>query len=114
MLCYVHACGVLGRLFAIEKCTRGGVHFRGLGPGQRSFEVRKNIAVVASPWRHCVRFDRFKMRTTDLTGSRGEPQTSRTDSNVLTTELTGSITYSGYRKVVNLLLSICQFRFKYP
>ena len=41
-------------------------------------QLRRNIATVASRWRHCV----------DLTGPGIEPQTSRTDSVRLATELT--------------------------
>ena len=42
--------------------------------------LRKNVATVASRWRHCA----------DLTGPGIEPQTSRTDSVRLATELTGN------------------------
>ena len=41
-------------------------------------QLRRNITTVASRWRHCV----------DLTGQGIEPQTSRTDSVRLATELT--------------------------
>ena len=41
-------------------------------------QLRRNVAMVASRWRHCV----------DLTGLGIEPQTSRTDSVRLATELT--------------------------
>ena len=41
-------------------------------------QLRRNVATVASRWRYCV----------DLTGSGIEPQTSRTDSVRLATELT--------------------------
>ena len=41
-------------------------------------QLRRNVATVASRWRHCV----------DLTGPGIEPQTSRTDSVRLATELT--------------------------
>ena len=40
-------------------------------------QVRRNVATVASRWRHC----------TDLTGPGIEPQTFRTDSACLATEL---------------------------
>ena len=42
-------------------------------------QLRRNVATVASRWRNCV----------DLTGPEIEPQTSRTDSVRLATELTG-------------------------
>ena len=52
------------------------------GPSPRlsvwATQLRRNIAAVASRWRHCV----------DLTGSEVEPLTSRTDSVRLATELT--------------------------
>ena len=41
-------------------------------------QLRRNVATVASRWRHCA----------DLTGPGIEPQTSRTDSVRLATELT--------------------------
>ena len=41
-------------------------------------QLRRNVATVASRWRHCV----------DLTGPGIEPQTSRTDSVRFATELT--------------------------
>ena len=44
-------------------------------------QLRRNVATVASRWRHCV----------DLTGPGMEPQTSRTDSVRLTTELTSGL-----------------------
>ena len=44
-------------------------------------QLRGNVATAASRWRHCV----------DLTGSRIEPQTSRTDSVRLATELTAGL-----------------------
>ena len=53
------------------------------GPSPRlsawATQLRKNVATVASRWRHCV----------NLTGPGIEPQTSRTDSVRLATELTG-------------------------
>ena len=55
-----------------EACNNGGAHLRDLASGQRSSEE------TLLRWRHCVRFDRRGM----------EPQTSLTDSNVVTTELT--------------------------
>ena len=52
------------------------------GPSPRlsawATQIQKNIATVASDWRHCV----------DLTGPGIKPQTSRTDSKRLATELT--------------------------
>ena len=61
------------------------------GPSPRlsawASQLRRNVATVASRWRHCV----------DLTGPGIEPQTSRTDSVRLATELTaGQIKYSLY------------------
>ena len=52
------------------------------GPSPRlsawATQIRRNVATMASRWRHCV----------DLTGPGVEPQTSRTDSVRLATELT--------------------------
>ena len=52
------------------------------GPSPRlsawATQLRRNVAAVASRWRHCA----------DLTGPGIEPQTSRTESVRLTTELT--------------------------
>ena len=52
------------------------------GPSPRlsawATQLRRNVATVANRWRHCV----------DLTGPGIEPQTSRTDSVRLATELT--------------------------
>ena len=52
------------------------------GPSPRlstwATQLRRNVATVASRWRHCV----------DLTSPGIEPQTSRTDSVRLATELT--------------------------
>ena len=51
------------------------------GPSPRlsawATQLRRNVATVASPWRHCA----------DLTGPGIEPQTSRTESVRLATEL---------------------------
>ena len=44
-------------------------------------QLRRNVATVASRWRHCV----------DLTGPGIEPQTSRTDSVRFATELTAGL-----------------------
>ena len=56
------------------------------GPSPRlsawAAQLRRNVAAVASRWRHCA----------DLTGPGIEPQTSRTDSVRLATELTAGIT----------------------
>ena len=55
------------------------------GPSPRlsawATQLRRNVATVASRWRHCV----------DLTGPGIEPQTSRTDSVRLATELTAGL-----------------------
>ena len=55
------------------------------GPSPRlsawATQLRRSVATVASRWRHCV----------DLTGTGIEPQTSRTDSVRLATELTAGI-----------------------
>ena len=52
------------------------------GPSPRlsawAAQLRRNVAAVASRWRHCA----------DLSGPGIEPQTSRTDSVSLATELT--------------------------
>ena len=52
------------------------------GPSPRlsawATQLRRNVAMVASCWRHCV----------DLTGQGIEPQTSCTDSERFATELT--------------------------
>ena len=58
------------------------------GPSPRlsawATQLRRNVATVPSRWRHCV----------DLTGPGIEPQTSRTDSVRLATELTaGAMLY---------------------
>ena len=58
------------------------------GPSPRlsawATQLRRNVATVASRWRHCA----------DLTGPGIEPQTSRTDSVRLATELTAGIVRS--------------------
>ena len=55
------------------------------GPSPRlsawATQLRRNVATVASRWRYCV----------DLTGPGIEPQTSRTDSVRLATELTAGV-----------------------
>ena len=55
------------------------------GPSPRlsawATQLRRNVATVASRWRHCA----------DLTGPGIEPQTSRTDSVRLATELTAGL-----------------------
>ena len=57
------------------------------GPSPRlsawATQLRRNVATVASRWRHYV----------DLTGPGFEPQTSRTDSVRLATELTAGIIF---------------------
>ena len=58
-----------------KRVTSGGAHLRGLAPG---LQLRRNVTAVASRWRHCA----------DLTGPGIEPQTSRTESVRLATELT--------------------------
>ena len=55
----------------------GGAHLRGLAPGHHSFEE------MSQQW------PAIDDTVSDLTEQGIEPQTSRTDSNVLTTELTG-------------------------
>ena len=47
-------------------------------------QLRRNVATVASRWRHCV----------DLTGPGIEPQTFRTDSVRFATELTAGLDYN--------------------
>ena len=59
------------RCITPKRVTSGGAHLRGSTP--------KNVATMASRWRHCA----------DLTDPGIEPQTSRTDSVRLATELTG-------------------------
>ena len=55
------------------------------GPSPRlsawATQLRRNVAAVASRWRHCA----------DLTGPGIEPQTSRTESVRLATELTAGL-----------------------
>ena len=58
-----------------EACNEGGAHLRDLAPGLHSSEK------TSQRWRHCV----------DLTGPGIEPQTSRTDSVSLATELTAGL-----------------------
>ena len=62
------------------------------GPSPRlsawATQLRRNVATMANRWRHCV----------DLTGPGIEPQTSRTDSVRLATEL-----MAGYFILLNLL-----------
>ena len=67
-------------LYYAEACNE----LRGPSPRLSAWatQLRRNVATVASRWRHCV----------DLTGPGIEPQTSRTDSVRLATELT-----AGYR-----------------
>ena len=65
-----------------EACNEfAGPNLRGLAPGLHTTQLRKNVATVASRWRHCV----------DLTGPGIEPQTSRTDSVRVATELTAGL-----------------------
>ena len=58
-----------------KRVTSGGAHLRGLAPG---LQLRRNVAAVASRWRHC-RFERSGI----------EPQTSRTESVRLATKTNG-------------------------
>ena len=72
------------------------------GPSPRlsawATQLRRNVATVASRWRHCV----------DLTGPGIEPQTSRTDSVRFATEPT-----AGYsKKTIACLSFIMQKRLK--
>ena len=50
-------------------------------------QLRRNVATVASRWRHCV----------DLTGPGIKPQTSRTDNVRLATELTAGPKRKNYK-----------------
>ena len=60
-----------------KRVTRGWAHVRGLAPGQNIFEeTSQRWRAVDDP-------------VSDLTDPVFEPQTSRADSNVLTTQLTG-------------------------
>ena len=68
-----------------KRVTNCGAHLRNLAPGQ---QLRRYVATVASRWRHCV----------DLTDPGIEPQTSRTDSVRLATELTASCYYGEFVK----------------
>ena len=58
-----------------KRVTSGGAHLRGLAPGQHSSEETSQRRRVVGD-------------TVNLTGPRIEPQTSRTDSVRLATELT--------------------------
>ena len=62
------------------------------GPSPRlsawATQLRRSVATVASRWRHCA----------DLTGPGIEPQTSRTDSVRLATELTAG--FSNYMLIL--------------
>ena len=50
-----------------------GPHLRGsaLPTAYTAFELRGNVAAVASHWRHCVLFDRPGNRNLDLLGRIG-------------------------------------------
>ena len=63
-------------LYYAEACNE----WRGPSPRLSAWatQLRRNVAAVASRWRHCA----------DLTGPGIEPQTSRTESVRLATELT--------------------------
>ena len=54
-------------------------------------QLRKKDAAVANRWRHCV----------DLTGLGIEPQTSRTDSVRLATDLTAGYSFSAFCDIVH-------------
>ena len=64
-------------------CAEACNELRGPSPRLSAWatQLRRNVATVASRWRHCV----------DLTGPGIEPQTSRTDSMRVTTELTAGL-----------------------
>ena len=66
------------------------------GPSPRlsawATQLRRNVATVASRWRHCV----------DLTGPGVEPLTSRTDSVRFATELTAGSQWNYNRELVLL------------
>ena len=68
--------------------AEAGNELRGPSPRLSAWatQLRRNVAAVASRWRHCA----------DLTGPGIKPQTSRTESMLLTTELTAidSLNYS--------------------
>ena len=63
------------------------------GPSPRlsawATQLRKNVATMASRWRHCV----------DLTGPGIEPQTYRTDSVRLATELAAGMPVLTLKKI---------------
>ena len=65
------------------------------GPSPRlsawATQLRRNVAAGASRWRHCA----------DLTGRGIEPQTSRTESMRLATELTAGFNF------IHLLKAVC-------
>ena len=73
------------------------------GPSPRlsawTTQLRRNVAAVASRWQHCV----------DLTGPGIEPQTSRTDSVRLATELTAGLywSYSWAKSKDKFFLNLC-------
>ena len=71
------------------------------GPSPRlsawATQLRRNVAAVASRWRHCV----------DLTGPGIEPQTSRTDSVRLATELTAGHALFINTKINEFSLETC-------
>ena len=72
------------RRITSNRVTSGGVHLRGLAPGQHSSEETSQRWRVVGDTVSCV----------DLTGPGIEPQTYRTDSVRLATELTaGSAKY---------------------
>ena len=65
-------------------------------------QLRRNVATVASRWRHCA----------DLTCPGIETQTSRTDSERLATELTGRFGSEQMlvRKGLSFIVSLMQFK----
>ena len=69
------------------------------GPSPRlsawATQLQRNVATVASRWRHCA----------DLTGPGIEPQTSRTDSVRLATELTAGAFIEPQQYMVDVMLS---------
>ena len=72
--------------YYVEACNE----LRGPSPRLSAWatQLRRNVAAVASRWRHCV----------DLTAPGIEPQTSRTDSVRLATELTAGAKPSSIKK----------------
>ena len=60
-----------------KRVTSGGAQLR----GSWATQLRRNVTAVASRWRHCA----------DLTGPGIEPQTFRTESVRLATELTAGV-----------------------